>query len=99
MTFARASLRISAGIIVWALHFAAIYGFTGFACARRWTGAVPWAVYLATLVAGIACIFILAREVKRREQFTSWLGAGLAAIALLAILWESAPILVVKPCV
>jgi hypothetical protein len=36
--------RICAGIIIWGVHFAVIYGYTGLACARRPTHArfVEW---------------------------------------------------------
>lgn len=98
MSFVSTALRVAAGPIVWALHFAAIYGFAGVACARSLPAAVPWAVGVATLLAGAACLLILHREL-RRTPFTSWLAAGLAAFALLAVLWEAAPGLVVPPCV
>ena len=98
MTFLRSALLLFAGPLTWAAHFAAIYGFTGLACARAWTGAVPWAVAGATLAAALACAFVIAAGMRRREVFEAWLGAMLAAAALVAILWEALPVLLVPAC-
>jgi hypothetical protein len=99
MRFSTASLRLFAGPIVWALHFTVIYGLTGVACARGLPAAVPWGIGVATLAAGMACILILVRELRRKQEFLSWVAVGLAGFALLAIVWESLPVLVVTPCV
>lgn len=98
MSFAAASLRMFAGPIVWALHFTVIYGLTGIACARGLVGAVPWGVLLATLVAGAVCLLMMVRELRRGPGFLPWMAAGLAGFALLAIIWETVPVLVVRPC-
>jgi hypothetical protein len=98
MSFARTALRLSAGPIAWALHFAAIYGFTGVACARGLAGAVPWAIGVATLAAGAACVAIVVAGTRRRDEFESWLSAALAGLALLAIAWEAFTALLVRPC-
>jgi hypothetical protein len=98
MSFARTALSLSAGPIAWALHFAAIYGFTGVACARGLAGAVPWAVGVATLVAGAACAAIVVAGMRRRYEFEAWLSAALAGLALLAIAWEALTVLLVRPC-
>lgn len=97
MSFAATALRLSAGVLVWALHFAAIYGFTALACARQLPAPVPWAVALATLAAAAGCLLILRQELAR-PGFEAWLAAGLAALALLAIVWEALPVLMVPPC-
>lgn len=93
-----ARLRMLAGVVIWALHFAAIYGFTAVACARRLPGPVPLAVALATVVGAAACALIVISELRNRQGFESWMTLGLAAIALLAIVWEALPALVVTPC-
>lgn len=93
-----ARLRIVSGIGVWALHFAAIYGYTAVACARNLPGTVPWAIALATLAGAIACLLIAGAELRRWREFESWMTVGLAAAALLAIVWEALPVLVVPPC-
>jgi hypothetical protein len=36
---------------------------------------------------------------RHRRTFEAWLMAALAAMALLAILWEALPVLMVPPCV
>lgn len=98
MSFVRASLRLFAGVIVWALHFAVIYGFTGLACARGMAAAVPWAIGAATVAAGAACLLIVGREMDNRQSFTASISAGLAGFALVAIVWEALPVLMVRPC-
>ena len=94
----RTSLRIASGVIVWAAHFAAIYGTTGLACARDAAGLVPWAVGGATLVAGAMASFIFLREWRMRASFNNWLAATIAAISLLAIVWEGITVLIVPAC-
>lgn len=91
-------LRMLAGVAIWALHFAAIYGFTAVACARRLPGPVPLAVAFATLVAAAACALIVIAELRKPQGFESWMTGGLAAVALLAIVWEAVPVVVVTPC-
>ena len=49
-----AALRISLGVVLWALHFTVIYGFTALACARGFGASVPWFVGGATVVAAAA---------------------------------------------
>lgn len=98
MSFALSSLWISSGVIVWALHFATIYGLTALACARSVPQPVPWIVFAATLVAGAVCVGVIARERRRRDGFESWLTLGLATAALLAIVWEGLAAAVVPPC-
>jgi len=98
VTFARTALRMALGPIAWAAHFLAIYGFTGIACARGFGGWVPAAIGLATLVAGGACTWAIVSGLRDRDAFERWLSAMLAAAALLAIVWEAFPVLLVKPC-
>ena len=95
----RRALWLSSGVIVWAVHFVAIYGFTGLACARGWHAVLPWGVGGATLIAAAIAVMLLARALPRRAAFEDALVAGLAAFALLAIVWEGISILVVAPCV
>ncbi|MCK0509874.1 hypothetical protein [Aromatoleum buckelii] len=99
MNFVATSLRLSAGVIVWALHFSVIYGLSALACARSAPQAVPWVIGVATLVAIGACVAIIVRELGQGPGFEPWLAAGLAVLALLAILWEALPVLMVAPCV
>ena len=90
------ALRISSGPLLWALHFALLYGFTALACARGFAHSVPWVIAVATLVLGAAAGFFIWRS--PREQFIGWLGAALAAVSLLAMVWQAVPVLIVPAC-
>lgn len=94
----RRALWLASGVIVWALHFGFAYGFVGLACARGLERAVPWTVGVATVAAAAIAAVLLARGALRRADFEDGIAAGLAAFALLAILWEGASILMVAPC-
>jgi hypothetical protein len=91
-----AALRIALGILVWAVHFAAIYGFTALACARGFGAAAPWVALAATVVAAAAAIAIIATHLS--AEFTRWMTASVAALALLAIVWEGLSPLWAPPC-
>ena len=91
-------LRISAGAIVWALHFAALYGITALACARGFAGQVPWAIGIATLVAIGLVLFVIWISFKDIGAFANWLSAAVAGLALLAIVWEAFSVLLVPAC-
>jgi hypothetical protein len=91
-------LRISAGAMVWALHFAAIYGITALACARGSAGPVPWAIGIATIVAVGLVFFLIWISFKDIGAFANWLSAAVAGLALLAIVWEAVPVLLVPAC-
>ena len=109
-TFTRSFLLLFSGAIVWSVHFVAIYGFTGVMCARpalrqEWLGIgiIAWGVSLASLMA-IAILVVL--------HFASWrawrqghdisfqrkTAASLALFAILAIVWETLPVLLVPAC-
>jgi hypothetical protein len=94
----RRALYLGAGVLIWAAHFAVIYGFTGLACARGWERAVPWTVGGASLVAAAAAAIVLWKGAARRADFIDFLAAGLAAFALLAILWEGGSAAFMAPC-
>jgi hypothetical protein len=98
MGFASTALRISSGPLVWALHFAVVYGGTALACARGVRDAVAWNVGVATAVAAMLLVAIIVREWRRRARFEGWISAAIAAFALLAVGWEALPLLFVEPC-
>lgn len=98
MSFTLASLRIGSGVILWAAHFAIVYGGTALACARDMPGMVPVTIGVATLVASVLAVAVFLRQWRHRETFEAWLGAWLAALALFAILLEAVPVLIVPPC-
>jgi hypothetical protein len=90
------ALRLSAGPLLWLAHFTALYGVNSIACARGFPGAVPWVVAGATVVLGVAAAAVALKPLKK--EFIGWLSAGLALLALLAILWQALPVLMVSPC-
>ena len=96
-SFVRA-LRMSAGAIVWAVHFAALYAFTALACARGLAGAVPWVTGAVTVLAVAAVLLVLARTRPLRREFESWLAFSIAALALVGILFETLPVYLVRIC-
>lgn len=98
MSFAATALRLASGVIVWALHFAAVYGFTALACARGWSAAVAPAIATATALAALAALAIVVAGMRKRTEFDSWLMAGIAALSLVAILWEAIAVLLVPAC-
>jgi hypothetical protein len=98
MTFARTAILLAAAPLVWALHFATVYGFAGVACARGLGTAVPWAVGIATVVAAAACAALVVAGWRRRNAFEAWMASMLAALALVAIAWEALAAMLVKPC-
>ena len=98
MSFPATALFISAGIIIWALHFAALYGLTALACARGWNAAVLPALWVATAVAAMAALVVIAAGWRRRDVFEYWLSATIAAFGLVAIAYEAVTILMVPAC-
>ena len=92
------ALRIGAGIGVWALHFAVIYAVTAMACARAAPQIVPWSIAVATLLALGLALAIVVAGYRNRSDFIDWLAAGVAALAMLAIVWEAAALAWLPPC-
>jgi hypothetical protein len=107
ISFIAAALRMCAGILVWAAHFAILYGFTGLACARRleesgavWVGLIPWVIGLATVIAAAAAAVLLVPVVRApsKTPFVEWVSGWTAAFALVAILLEAAAVFWVPWC-
>ena len=107
MSFTKAAAIVSGGGVIWAAHFTVVYGYTGLACARRFDPAgetlvalVPWVIGAATLVAAAVTLIVLARMLRgeARRDFARRIGAGVAALALLAIVLEALPVLWVPVC-
>lgn len=89
-------LRMSLGIVVWALHFTVVYGFTAIACARGFAAAAPWVVGAATVIFAAIAIAIIVTHLS--SEFTRWMTAALAGFALVAIVWEGIPAFIVPTC-
>jgi hypothetical protein len=105
-SFTLTSLRVSAGVIIWAVHFAVIYGYTGLACARRleatgetWVALVPWVVGIATVGGVLLALAFVAPAVRAsRRAFVEWMSGWVAAFAVLAMILEGIAILWVPLC-
>lgn len=105
--FTSTTLWMGAGVIVWALHFLALYGITAVVCATgsddaRWLGLgiVPWTVAVSTLV-GVGLVAWVGVRAWRRhshERLAPWLTATLCALAAFAMLLEAIPVAIVPVC-
>lgn len=105
--FIRTTAFMAAGPAVWALHFLIIYAFAALACARGFSHATLWAVGGTTAVAVIALVAIMLRALARAtegslsaepQRFPYWTACGFAALSLLAVAWETLPVLLLPPC-
>lgn len=108
----RSTLKMFSGALIWAGHFAVIYPFTALACARgfaalHWfgVGVVTWVIGIATVIAVVAVAMIIARSLgsmpthpANTTRFAHWMTAAIGGLALLAIVWEALPVLVVPTC-
>lgn len=107
--FTRYALALFAAPIIWAAHFLGIYGFAGVVCARpglqdEWLGitVLAWGV----LGAGVVAVAALALSMRARERagagerpdFLRHVSAGLAWLAVIAIVWESIAVLYFPGC-
>ena len=97
-------LLLFAGPAVWAIHFLAIYGFTGVVCARPGTPPawLAWGVAGAGLLAVAAlaaCVAVKpASSLADNRLFVRWLSIGLILLAILAIAWETLSVVMIPPC-
>lgn len=96
--FPAITVRIGAGVAVWALHFAAIYAAAALACARDQPAVVMPVASAVTLVAVVVLMSIAWRGWARRARFDYWMSATVAGLALLAVTWEAVPVLLLLPC-
>jgi len=92
------ALWMSSGAMVWAAHFAALYGFTALACARGFATAVPWVAGGATLAALLALAFLVLRNVPRGDEFTRWMTMAVAGFAAVGVVYETVPLFIVPIC-
>ena len=89
---------IAAGALTWAAHFALVYGITALACARGVPHAIPWAIALVGLAAVAATFAILQRSRRERATFIGWMTAASAGLALVAVVYESLPVIFLPIC-
>lgn len=105
---------IAAGFALWAVHFTLIYAINAVACERGLEGAtllgLPWVpvlVVMATLLVLLPLALLLRSAVgtprltgggEAEPGFSHWFTAAAAAYAMLAVLFQAAPSLVLPPC-
>lgn len=114
LSFASTSLRIGAGLLIWAAHFGAVYIYAALVCARGDPTAellgvpiIRLNIALLTLVAIAALAYVLRQTLRGRWRaeaeradlpFIAWLSAASALYGLLAVLWTAVPTLWVAAC-
>ena len=101
-------LSMFSGPLIWAAHFAVIYGYAGIVCARglqhvEWLGVgmVKWVVGGGTLLALAAILtFVLRarRDCAMHGDFMRWLTAALGILSMIAICWEAMPAFLLPAC-
>lgn len=102
-------LLLFAGPLIWAIHFVAIYGFTGVVCARpdpgaAWLGVglLTWGLVgaaLAAIAAIVACLAVKPKDAATdNRSFVRWVSAGLGLLAIVAIVWETMTVFLVPSC-
>jgi heme/copper-type cytochrome/quinol oxidase subunit 1 len=107
-------LAIAAGFALWAVHFTLIYAINAFACERGYEAArllgLPWVpvmVVVATLLVLLPLALLLRGafgSLRRSEggeaepDFSRWFTAAAAGYAILAVLFQAAPSLVLPAC-
>ncbi|WP_119154660.1 hypothetical protein [Caldimonas tepidiphila] len=109
--FGAAVWHATAPLLLWALHFFALYVVVAAGCMRGWSDA-RWAglpaVSLSLLVFSAAVlalmIAMLARSVRdsrhkpQGDPVIPALRLGGGVLALVGVVWETAPLLMVPPC-
>jgi hypothetical protein len=98
VSFFATTLGMSAGAIIWAAHFTALYGFTALACARGLDASVPWVIALATAAALAAMAWVVLRALPQRGEFTGWMTVAIAGLAVIGVIYETVPLLIVPVC-
>lgn len=104
--FARTTLRMFSGVIVWAAHFGTIYAASALSCAlglgiTRWTGtSLTWIIVMATLAALAVTAWFVATAVRAGlAAFENWMTASVGLLAAVAIVWEGlVPVFIVPAC-
>jgi hypothetical protein len=107
-------LAITAGFVLWAVHFTLIYAINAVACERGLEGAtlvgLPWVpvlVVLATLLVLLPLGLLLRGAIgslrvaeggEAEPGFSRWFTAAASGYAILAVLFQAAPSLVLPAC-
>jgi hypothetical protein len=108
--FTRSLLFMTAGPLIWALHFVFIYVLTAIICARpsamsTWlsTGLLEWTLGIATVMAIAAILWITLRRLKsdgvqENVKFMEWTAVALGAFSIYAIVMDVLPVMFVPAC-
>jgi hypothetical protein len=112
--FLSRSLFALAGLLIWSLHFGAIYVFQALACARGFAsrevagvGIVTAFIAAATLLALLATAAVIATgwrtpgpgvELTEHDEFLRRLTILVAGLSAVAIVWQALPVLMMPPC-
>lgn len=108
--FTRNLLLMFAGPLIWAAHFLAIYVFNGVLCARpqwnvEWAGMSlsSWGILGAAVIAVLAITVILLRAhphdmTADNRAFARWMALALSLLSMVAIVWETVPVLLLPAC-
>jgi hypothetical protein len=94
------------GPVVWAVHFFAIYASTAIMCARAGAGSGPIVALVggASVVAAAILAWTIAASARDgagpapRQVFVRRLTMVTAGLALLAVAFETLPVLLIPPC-
>jgi hypothetical protein len=94
------TLRMGGGAMIWAAHFAVIYGLTALACARGFAALVAPAVMVGTLLALTAIALTLSPALRGRRAFAfeHTIAVGVAGLAAVAIVLEAVPVILIPAC-
>lgn len=96
--FSPVAWRLSAGILVWAVHFSLLYAVSSLACAAGKPTLALWGIGLPTLLALAALAAIVLQGWQRRTHFERWLQAALGLFALSGVVLNTLPVLVLEVC-
>jgi hypothetical protein len=98
--------RLFVGPVVWAVHFFAIYASTAIVCARAAAGSASVVAVVggASLVAAAILAWTIVAsardgaEAAPRQVFVRRLTMVTAGLALLAVVFETLPVVLIPPC-
>lgn len=112
--FLSKSLFALAGLLIWSLHFGAIYVFQALACARGFAGREIAGIGIVTVfIAAVTLLALLSSaavlvagwrtaagtaELSDHDEFLRRLAMLIAGLAIVAIVWEALPILMMPAC-
>lgn len=108
--FTRTLLFMTAGPLIWAVHFGFIYILTAMVCARpasasAWLseGVLVWLLGFASAMAVALILWITLRGFKsggigENRRFVEWTALALGALSIYAIVLETLPVLFMPAC-